>query len=108
MLFAVRCRLHAAAGSRLPGPRCGLGLLFSDLLQVCMPMRLILVPGPGGCRRLLLNYLHLNLGQPASALAALAWALAAFAGDPRRSRSVTPPSVTMLAAFLIDPMTTVP
>jgi len=79
VLFAVRCRLHAAAGSRLPGPRYGLGLLFSDLLQACMPVRLILVPGPGGCRRLLLNYLHLNLGQPASALAALARALAAFA-----------------------------
>jgi len=32
VLFAVRCRLHAA-GSRLPGPRYGLGLLFSDLLR---------------------------------------------------------------------------
>jgi len=63
MLFAVRCRLHARAGNRLPGPRYGLGLRLSDFLQVCMPVRLIFVQGPGYHRHLLLSYLRPRLGQ---------------------------------------------
>jgi hypothetical protein len=110
VLCAVRCRLHAA-GSRLPGPRYGLGLLLSDLLQVCMPVRLILVQGPGDCRRLLLSYLRLSLGQPGLGEPGLGPGGPGPCGlgcDPFRPASLTPPSVTMLAAFLISPMTTVP
>ena len=46
-----------------PVPRHGLGLFLGDLLQVCLPVRLVLVQGPGDRCGLLSTYLRLSLGQ---------------------------------------------
>ena len=59
----------------------GLGLFFSDLVQVRLPVRLVLMQGPGDCRGLLLSHLRLGLANSAWACSAFAWALAAFACD---------------------------
>ena len=57
----LRCSLRSGAACMPPGAgsgtTVGLGLLLGDLLQVCMPVRLILVQGPGDSRRMLLSYL---------------------------------------------------
>ena len=52
--------------------RHGLGLFLGDLPQVSLPVRLVLVQGPGECRGLFPGHLCLSLG------ARTAWACAAF------------------------------
>jgi hypothetical protein len=91
----------------------GLGLFLGDLPQVRLPLRLVLVLGPGQGRSLFLGYLRLSLGRTAWASAAFFRSLSAFARThsafPGGSRPVwllTPPSIMMLATFLLSPMTT--
>ena len=50
------------SGARWP-VRHGLGLSFSDFVQVRLPVRLVLMEGPGDCRGLLLSHLRLSLSQ---------------------------------------------
>ena len=61
--------------------RHGLGLFLGDLPQVRLPLRLVLVQGPGQGRSLFLSHLRLGLANSAWACSAFAWALAAFACD---------------------------
>ena len=93
--------------------RHGLGLFLGDLPQVRLPVRLVLVQGPGECRGLFLGHLCLSLGPHGLACAAFSRALSAFArarsafpGGSRLVWLLTPPSIMMLATFLISPMTT--
>ena len=84
-----------------PVPRNGLGLFLGDLLQVCLPVRLVLVQGSGDHFALLLSHLRLSLDQPARAFAA-------FACGSRLLWLLILPSIKMLAALLISPTTVVP
>ena len=94
--------------------RHGLGLLLGDLSQVRLPVRLVLVQGPGDCRGLFLGHLRLSLGPYGLSLRGLFLALSAFArtrsafpGGSRLAWLLTPLSIMMLAAFLISPMMTI-
>ncbi len=91
----------------------GLGLFLGDLPQVRLPLRLVLVLG-------LARAAACSSATFASASARTAWASAAFfralsgfarthSAFPGGSRPVwllTPPSIMMLATFLLSPMTT--
>ena len=91
----------------------GLGLSYSDFVQVGLPLRLVLVRGPGQGRSLFLGYLRLSLGPHGLSLRGfLPGRLGLRPGPfglPGGSRPVwllTPPSIMMVATFLISPMTT--
>ena len=87
----------------------GLGLFLGDLPQVRLPLRLVLVLGPDQGRSLFLGHLRLSLGPHCPALRGSLGLRPDPFGLPGGSRPVwllTPPSVMMLATFLISPMTT--
>jgi hypothetical protein len=91
----------------------GLGLFLGDLPQVRLPLRLVLVLGPGQGRSLFLGYLRLSLGPHCLGLRGFLPGPLGLRPDPfglpGGSRPVwllTPPSIMMLATFLISPMTT--
>ena len=76
-------------------------------------MRLVLVQGPGECRGLFLGHLRLSLDPHGLGLRGfLPGSLgfvrtrSAFPGGSRLVWLLTPPSIMMLATFLISPMTT--
>jgi hypothetical protein len=91
----------------------GLGLFLGDLAQVRLPVRLVLVQGPGECRGLFLGHLRLSLGP--HGLGLRGFLPGSFGGRPARSAFpggsrlvwlLASPSIMMLATFLISPMTT--
>ena len=94
--------------------RHGLGLFLSDLPQVSLPVRLVLVQGAGECRGLFPGHLCLSLGTHGLGLRGLLLGPLGLRpgpfGLPGGSRLVwllTAPSIMMLATCLISPMTTV-
>jgi hypothetical protein len=87
----------------------GLGLFLGDLPQVRLPLRLVLVLGPGQGRSLFPGHLRLSLSPHCLGLRGSLGLHPDPFGLPGGSRLVwllTPPSVMMLATFLISPMTT--
>ena len=58
-----RAALMPPSGVGWPVPRHRLGLLLCDLLQICSPVRLVFVQGPGDRCGLLSSHLRLSLGQ---------------------------------------------
>jgi hypothetical protein len=93
--------------------RHGLGLFLGDLPQVRLPVRLVLLQSPGECRGCSSATFDSASARTAWACEASSWALSAFvrarSAFPGGSRLVwllTPPSIMMLATFVISPMTT--
>ena len=91
--------------------RHGLGLFLGDLPQVSLPVRLVLVQGPGECRGLFPGHLCLSLGPHGLGLRGLLLgplglrpARSAFPGGSRLVWLLMPLSIVVLAALLISPM----
>ena len=103
-------RLHAAVTGLVATPARP-RLFLGDLPQVSLPVRLVLVQGPGECRGLFPGHLCLSLGphglglQASSrALSAFVRARSAFPGGSRLVWLLMPLSIVVLAALLISPM----
>jgi hypothetical protein len=91
----------------------GLSLFLGDLPQVRLPLRLVLVQGPGqaaACSSATFASASARTARASAAsfraLSAFARTHSAFPGGSRPARLLTPPSIMMLATFLISPMTT--
>jgi hypothetical protein len=114
MTRAVKVGPPSAALSGVWWPlRHGLGLFLGDLPQVRLPVRLVLVQGRASAAACSSATFASASARTAWACAASSRALSAFArarsafpGGSRLVWLLTPPSIMMLATFLISPMTT--
>lgn len=104
------CRCQESGGPL----RRGLGLFLGDLPRVRLPVRLVLVQGPGECRSLFLGHLRLSLGPRGLGLRRFLLGPlgprpgpSAFPGGSRLMWLLTRLSIMMLATFLVSPMATV-
>jgi hypothetical protein len=86
----------------------GLGLFLGDLPQVRLPLRLVLVLGlarAAACSSATFASASARTAWASAAFSAFARTHSAFPGGSRPVWLLTPPSIMMLATFLLSPMT---